>query len=69
MTYQDVVEFFGNASKAAEALGCARQTVSQWKVRGSIPFEAQFRIQIKTRGRLKADLSSLDRPEREASAA
>lgn len=61
MTHQDLVELYGNANKAAKALGYARQTVSQWKARG-IPFEAQFRIQLKTKGRLKAAMPK----EREA---
>lgn len=55
MSYDDLVEEFGNANKAAKALGFARQTLSQWKTRG-IPFESQFRIQLKTKGRLKASL-------------
>ena len=55
MTYDDLVEEFGNANRAAKALGFARQTVHQWKARG-IPFESQFRIQLKTKGRLKASL-------------
>lgn len=60
VTYEDLVEKYGNANRAAKALGFARQTLSQWKTRG-IPFEAQYRIQLKTRGRLKACL-----PKREA---
>jgi hypothetical protein len=55
MTYDDLVKTYGNGSKAASALGLARQTVHQWKVKG-IPFEAQYRIQIKTRAKLKAEL-------------
>ena len=60
MTHQDLVGLFGNASKAAKALGYSRQAVSQWKERG-IPFEAQYRIQMKTKGRLRADLNALAR--------
>lgn len=60
MTHQDLVDEFGGGSKAAKALGYSRQAVSQWKTKG-IPFEAQFRIQMKTKGRLKADLSSLEK--------
>lgn len=60
MTHQDLVDHFGNASKAAKAVGYSRQAVSQWKERG-IPFEAQFRIQMKTKGRLRADMNMLAR--------
>lgn len=55
MTHEDVVRYFGNGTKAANALGYSRQAVSQWK-RVGIPFEAQSRIQLKTKGRLKAVL-------------
>lgn len=65
MTYEDLVEEFGNGNRAAKALGYSRQAVSQWKFRG-IPFEAQFRIQMRTKGRLKASPPSLHRKEREA---
>ena len=60
MTHQDLVGHFGNASKAAKALGYSRQAVSQWKDRG-IPFEAQYRIQMRTKGRLRADISALSK--------
>ena len=55
MVYDDVVKEFGTASKASRALGISKQAVSQWKRRG-IPFEAQYRIQLKLRGKLKAEL-------------
>lgn len=55
MTYDELVEEYGNASQAASALGFSRQALSRWKTAG-IPFESQFRIQMKTRGRLKANL-------------
>ena len=60
MTYDDLVEKYGNASKAADKLGFSRQALSDWK-KGGIPFESQYRIQIKTRGRLRADASALSR--------
>lgn len=55
MTYDDLVSLYGNGNKAAKALGKSRQTVHQWKARG-IPFEAQYRIQLATKGKLKARL-------------
>jgi hypothetical protein len=66
MYYDDLLDHFGGLSKAAKALGFSRQTVHGWKIRGSIPFEAQFRIQLKTKGRLKADLRNLERKARKA---
>lgn len=61
MTYFDLVTQYGNANRAAKALGFSRQALSRWKSSG-IPFESQFRIQMKTKGRLKASLP----PERRA---
>lgn len=55
MTYQDLIEKYGGCTAAAKAIGLPKQTVNRWKDTG-IPFEQQFRIQLKTRGRLKAEL-------------
>jgi hypothetical protein len=63
MTHDDLVSLYGTASKAAKALGFSRQAISRWKGVG-IPFESQYRIQMKTKGRLKATLP----PERKAAA-
>ena len=58
MNYQKLIEHFGGScTKAAHALGLSKQTVNAWKDRG-IPFEKQFIIQMKTKGRLKAELPS-----------
>lgn len=66
MLYRDLLQHFGGLSKAAKALEFSKQTIHSWKARGSIPFEAQFRIQLKTRGRLKASLDELVRKRRAA---
>lgn len=58
MTYSDLIDTYGSQAKAAKALGLNRQTVHRWKTAG-IPFEAQFRIQMKTKGKLKASLEEL----------
>ena len=64
MLYEELLSHFGGLSKAARALKIRKQTVHSWKARGAIPFEAQFRIQLKTKGRLRADLSELERKSR-----
>ena len=61
MLYDELLQHFGGLTRAAEALGYRKQTIHSWKVRGSIPFDHQYRIQMKTRGRLRADLRELDR--------
>lgn len=58
MTYDDLVDTYGGLSKAARALGLAKQTVHRWRDSG-IPFEKQFIIQMKTKGRLKADMPQM----------
>ena len=47
-------------SAIAKALGIQRQKVNKWKKKG-IPFEQQFRIQMKTKGRLKASMPDIRR--------
>jgi hypothetical protein len=63
VTYEDLISTFGGCTAAAKALGLRKQTVNKWQ-RAGIPFDQQFRIQMKTRGRLKADLSLLDLAEK-----
>lgn len=54
MVYQQVVGFFGGVTKAAGALGLAKQTVDSWKDR-RIPSVQQFKAHLKSDGRLKLD--------------
>jgi hypothetical protein len=60
MTHEDLVSHYGTATRAASELGYSKQAVSAWKKSG-IPFDAQFRIQMKTRGKLKATLAERKR--------
>lgn len=59
MTFDELAAHYGNGNKAAKALNVPRSTVYQWKDIG-IPFEQQFRIQMKTKGKLKASMPSLN---------
>ena len=56
MRYKDVTEHFGSVQAAAEALGVRRQTVYAWKYRKRIPELTQAMIQLRTGGRLTAEL-------------
>lgn len=60
MTHDDLISHYGTATKAADKLGYSKQAVSAWKKSG-IPFDAQFRIQLQTRGKLKATLTERKR--------
>jgi hypothetical protein len=55
MDYENLIGHFGSCTKAARALGFAKQTVHRWKD-GGIPFEKQFIIQMRTKGKLKATM-------------
>lgn len=61
MTHSDVVSHFGSAAIACAKLNIPPQTFSSWKTRGRIPFNAQYAIQLKTRGRLRADVAALEK--------
>lgn len=52
MTKQQAVKHYGSNAQVAKALGISRQAVDQWEV---IPLGQQFRIELDTEGKLKAD--------------
>jgi len=55
MQIEQAVEFFGNQTKLAQALGIAVNAVSNWKVRGNeIPMPVQWQIELATEGMLRA---------------
>ena len=51
MQKNEVLEFFGNANKAAKALGISRAAISQWG--DEVPELRAFQIQQLTKGKLK----------------
>lgn len=53
MTYAELIDYYGKQAEAARALKVPKQTVSCWRKSG-IPFEQQYRIEMKTKGRLRA---------------
>lgn len=56
MTLQEAIDHFGNQAKLASAIGRTPAAITNWKERGGvIPLDAQYRIQVLTKGRLKAD--------------
>ena len=52
MKKNEVLEFFGNASKAAKALGISIAAISQWGE--EVPELRAFQIEKITKGKLKA---------------
>jgi transcriptional regulator with XRE-family HTH domain len=55
MTYDQLLDLYKTQRAAAEAVGVSKQAVSQWKRKG-IPRNSQIDIEVKSGGRLKADL-------------
>lgn len=55
MNLQDLYLHFGNATRAARALGITRQAFYLWDQRGFIPLSRQKQIEKFTSGKLKAD--------------
>lgn len=53
MTVEEVIKHFGNAAKAARALGLNDNHVRVWKHRGYVPILQQYRVQSLTGGKLK----------------
>ena len=53
MKKSEVVAYFGNQTKLAEALGVNKSSISQWP--DIIPEKQAFRIERITKGKLKYD--------------
>lgn len=61
MTFEDIKRFYGSVEKARIALGLkSRQTLYNWQADG-VPDGEQCRVQILTRGKLKADKASVEK--------
>lgn len=52
MTKQQAINYYGTEQAIADVLGISRQAVNQWDV---IPIGQQARIELETKGKLKAD--------------
>lgn len=59
MTYEELINFFGNPTKIHRAINVALPNIAYWKKINNIPIERQCYIEIITQGRLKADRSKL----------
>lgn len=54
MKFDQVIKIFGSQAALADALGVKQPAVSNWKTRGKIPHLQQLRIELITKGKLKA---------------
>jgi hypothetical protein len=61
VTFDDIKDHFGSVEEARVALGLSsRQTLYNWRESG-VPDGEQCRIQLLTRGKLKADRKAIKR--------
>jgi hypothetical protein len=59
MTLDEVKKYFGTCYRFNKETGMAHDNFRQWGKRGYIPFMSQHRIEIATRGNLKADFKDV----------
>ena len=55
MKYTDLISHYETQEKAAKALGVAQTTISYWR-RVGIPIASQIHIEVKSSGKLRANL-------------
>jgi transcriptional repressor of cell division inhibition gene dicB len=53
MTTQEAIEHYGGIKQLSDALGTWPQTIYQWGE--SPPMARQYELEVKTKGKLKAD--------------
>lgn len=56
MKYDEVIEHYGTAYRAAKKNEFSTSTVYKWKEIGFVPIHAQMKIEKETEGKLKASL-------------
>ncbi len=55
MTPRDVIEYYGSQRAVGAAIGRTQQAISLWVMRGEVPADVQYRIEVITDGKLRAD--------------
>lgn len=55
MTFDEIIEHFGNQANACNAVGLTKQCFQGWLRRGGIPIQQQFRLEKITDGVLVAN--------------
>jgi DNA-binding transcriptional regulator YdaS (Cro superfamily) len=54
--FEAMIVHFGGMNKAAEALGCTRQAINNWKARGGVPLAAVENIEKLTDGKVNREM-------------
>ena len=55
MTVDEIYQFFGSIHKAIKVLGITKQGFAHWQKKGYVPIYRQKKIELITKGALKAD--------------
>lgn len=55
MTLEDAVKFFGSGYKICKLLGIKKQAFTMWKKNNKIPPLQQYRLEVLSEFKLKAD--------------
>jgi len=61
MTTDELYEFFGSATKIAESLNITKAAFYVWGSKGYIPLKQQKKIELFTKGKLKATIDDCSR--------
>lgn len=61
MTLDEIEKYFGSLTAAATKLGLKRQSTTYWKKIGCMPLTQQIRIELLSKGKLKADMAIYDK--------
>lgn len=56
MRPKDVTSFFSTQIEAARAIGVSKQAISSWIRRKKIPIDQQIKLEIASKGKLRADV-------------
>lgn len=59
MNPQQVIDYYGSQTAAADALEVSQPSIAQWLESGKIPEVRQYQIELATMGFLRADKSPL----------
>ena len=55
MTYQELLEYCGTAANISKLCNITSGAVAQWKTNNRVPLSRQWEIELKTKGKLKAE--------------
>ncbi len=56
MTIDEVYKYFGSGKRMQKLCGMSHSNFQNWRLRGHIPIASQMKIEILTKGVLKASL-------------